>query len=65
MMALFEDEPRKKPKVHEIGQDLSMLSVGELSERIAMLNDEIARIEAELKAKGATKSAAEALFRRG
>ncbi len=64
-MAIFDDEPRKKPKPHEIGQDLSLLSVGELSERIGLLRDEIARLEAELAAKGSTKTAAEALFRRG
>jgi len=63
-MALFEDEPRKKAKPHEIGQDLSLLSVAELAERIALLREEIARLEGELAAKGATKSAAEALFRR-
>ena len=63
-MALFDDEPRKKAKPHEIGQDLSLLSVGELNERIAMLKAEVARLEAELSTKGATKSAAEALFRR-
>ncbi len=63
-MALFDDEPGKKAKPHEIGQDLSLLSVGELNERIAMLKEEIARLEAELSTKGATKSAAEALFRR-
>ena len=63
-MALFDDEPRKKPKQHEIGQDLSLLSVGELDERIALLRAEIGRLEAELQAKGTTKSAAEALFRR-
>ncbi|TGV91553.1 DUF1192 domain-containing protein, partial [Mesorhizobium sp. M2D.F.Ca.ET.145.01.1.1] len=50
---------------HEIGQDLSLLSVGELSERIGILRDEIARLETELKTKDNTKSAAEALFRRG
>ena len=63
-MAIFDDEPRKKPKAHEIGQDLSLLSVADLTERIGLLHDEIARLEAELQAKGATKSAAEALFRR-
>ncbi len=63
-MAIFDDEPRKKPKAHEIGQDLSLLSVADLTERIGLLRDEIARLEAELQAKGATKSAAEALFRR-
>jgi uncharacterized small protein (DUF1192 family) len=63
-MALFDDEPLKKPKPHEIGQDLSLLSVGDLKERVALLKAEIDRLEAELEAKGATKSAAEALFRR-
>ena len=64
-MAIFDDEPKKKARPHEIGQDLSLLSVGELTERIAILREEIARLEAELKAKDSTKSAAEALFRRG
>jgi uncharacterized small protein (DUF1192 family) len=64
-MAIFDDEARKKPRPHEIGQDLSLLSVDELSERIALLREEIARLEAERAAKGTTKSAAEALFRRG
>jgi uncharacterized small protein (DUF1192 family) len=63
-MALFDDEPLKKSKPHEIGQDLSLLSVAELNERIALLKVEIERLESELQAKGATKSAAEALFRR-
>jgi uncharacterized small protein (DUF1192 family) len=63
-MAIFDDEPLKKPKPHEIGQDLSLLSAGDLTERIALLRNEIARLEADLAAKSATKSAAEALFRR-
>ncbi len=65
-MSLFPEDDRPKPKtVHEIGQDLALLSVSELSERITMLREEIARLEAELQAKDSTKSAAEALFRRG
>lgn len=63
-MAFFEDEPVRKPKGHEIGQDLSLLSVGELNERIEMLRGEIGRLETELRAKGTTKTEAEALFRR-
>ena len=63
-MALFDDEPRKKPKPHEIGQDLSLLSVGDLTEGIALLRSEIERLEAEFQTRGATKNAAEALFRR-
>lgn len=63
-MTILDDEPAKKPKPHEIGQDLSLLSQNELAERIELLHAEIVRLEAELRAKGATKSAAEALFRR-
>lgn len=63
-MALFEDEPVKKPAPHVVGQDVSLLSAGELSERIALLKSEVERLEAERAARGATKSAAEALFRR-
>ena len=64
-MAIEDDDKPRKKVTHEIGQDLSLLSVGELSERIGILREEIARLEAELKAKDNTKSAAEALFRRG
>ena len=63
-MALFDEEPRKKLKAHEIGQELALLSVGELRERIALLQQEIVRLEAELSSKDTTKAAAEALFRR-
>ena len=63
-MALFDEEPTKPKRLHEIGQDLSLLSVDELGERIGQLRREIARLEEELASKGATKLAAEALFRR-
>ena len=63
-MALFDDEPAKPKRVHEIGQDLSALSVDELRARIGDLRAEIARLEGELDAKGSTRLAAESLFRR-
>jgi uncharacterized small protein (DUF1192 family) len=63
-MAIFDDEPVKPVRVHVIGEDLSRLSAGELTERIGQLKTEIARLEAELSSKGATKAAAEALFKR-
>lgn len=63
-MAIFDEEPRKKTPVHEIGQDLSLLSVGELRERIAQLEAEIQRLKADVDSKGVTKAAAEALFKR-
>ena len=64
-MAIFDDEAKKPKKTHEIGQDLSALSVGELSERVQILKDEISRLETEIRSKGQVKSAAEQLFRRG
>jgi uncharacterized small protein (DUF1192 family) len=39
-----DDRPRKKIS-HEIGQDLSLLSVEELTERVTLLKSEIARLE--------------------
>lgn len=63
-MGIFDDEPVKTPRRHEIGQDISLLSVDELAERINMLKQEIVRIESELAARNTTKAAAEALFRR-
>lgn len=63
-MALFDDEAARPKRSHEIGQDLSLLSVADLDERIALLRGEIARLEADRVAKGATKLAAEALFKR-
>ncbi len=63
-MAMFEEEPRKPVSAHVVGQDISLLSVDELSERIRLLKAEVERLEAERAKRGATKSAAEALFRR-
>lgn len=64
-MAAFDDDlaPKKKP-VHEIGQDLALLSVEELGERIAALQEEIARLEAERARKQASRSAADQVFKR-
>ncbi len=63
-MAQADEEPLKRARAHEIGQDLSLLSVEELKLRIDVLNDEIARIERELSQKGASRAAADALFKR-
>lgn len=59
----FEDLPKKKPQTHEIGQDLSAISVDELGERIALLKREIERIEAERAKKDKAKSIAADLFK--
>jgi uncharacterized small protein (DUF1192 family) len=58
-----DDAPPKKKPVHEIGQDLSLLSVKELGDRIALLCEEIARLEADVKKKTASRSAAESVFK--
>jgi uncharacterized small protein (DUF1192 family) len=64
-MALFDDDRPKPKRAHEIGQDLSLLSVGDLDERISVLKAEIARLEADKVTKQATRMAAESLFKLG
>ena len=64
-MPAFDEEERPKKKVaHEIGQDLTLLSVKELDERMALLKDEIGRLEADKGKKQATRSAADHFFKR-
>ena len=64
-MPAFDDEEKPKKKlVHEIGQDLTLLSAIELTDRIALLKDEIARLEADMAKKQAVKSAADTFFRK-
>ena len=64
-MAKDDEEDRPKKKIaHEIGQDLTLLSVGELTERIALLKEEIARLEANMSSKRASKSAADLFFKK-
>ena len=58
-MSLFDDDRPKKQPAHEIGCDLSLLSADELSLRIDMLKQEIARLEAERANKSASKSQAD------
>ena len=58
-----DDRPRKKI-THEIGQDLSLLSVEELSERIALLTGEITRLQEAAAKKRASKDAADSFFKR-
>jgi len=64
-MPAIEDDDRPKKKIaHEIGQDLTLLSVGELTERVALLKEEIARLEANMSSKRASKSAADLFFKK-
>ena len=57
-----DDRPRKKVS-HEIGQDLSLLSVEELNERIALLTSEIDRLREVATKKRASKEAANSFFK--
>jgi uncharacterized small protein (DUF1192 family) len=56
------DLPKKKT-THEIGQDLSLLSVFELNERIELLHEEIKRLEQARTAKASAKGAADLFFK--
>ena len=62
-MSLFDDDRPQKKTAHEIGSVLSLLSVDELAARIDLLRAEIDRLESEKTKKGASRSAAESLFR--
>jgi uncharacterized small protein (DUF1192 family) len=64
MPAIDEDERPRKKISHEIGQDLTLLSVAELTERINLLREEITRLEADIARKQATRSAADAFFKK-
>jgi uncharacterized small protein (DUF1192 family) len=59
------DEPRPSSATGiALGEELSKLSVAELSARIKALEAEIARVQAELARKKAHEASAAALFKR-
>jgi uncharacterized small protein (DUF1192 family) len=64
MPAIDDDDRPKKKLSHEIGQDLSLLSVEELAARVGLLHDEINRLEADMAQKRASRSAADQFFKR-
>ena len=57
------DQARPKPPAHELGQDLSALSLAELDERITLLEREIERLREARRGKEASKAAAAAFFK--
>ena len=63
-MPLIDDDPPKKKKAHELGEDLATLSLDELDERMGMLKSEIERIEAAIRAKRASADVAASFFKR-
>ena len=64
MPAIDDDDKPKNKIAHEIGQDLTLLSVEELAARAQLLRDEIQRIEADMKQKNASRAAADQFFKR-
>jgi uncharacterized small protein (DUF1192 family) len=60
-----DDEPLRKLARHEVGQDLSALSIEEIDARLLQLQVEIERLQQERARKQAVRGAADALFRKG
>ena len=64
-MPIIDDEPPKKKKAgHELGEDLSTLSLNELEDRIGLLKAEIERIETVIRSKRASADVAASFFKR-
>jgi len=64
-MPAFDDDDRPKKKIqHEIGQDLSLISVAELQERIELLRGEIVRLEADIARKQSSRASADQFFKK-
>ncbi|MFG1268422.1 DUF1192 domain-containing protein [Xanthobacter sp. DSM 14520] len=59
----MDDEALPPPREPLIAADISRLSVDEIEQRIADLKAEIARLEAALTAKLASRAAADAAFK--
>ena len=64
MPAIDEDDRPKKKIVHEIGQDLALLSINELKERIVLMKEEIARLEAAIASKQTSRGVADQFFKK-
>jgi uncharacterized small protein (DUF1192 family) len=64
MPANDDDDRPKKKIVHEIGQELALLSIRELEERIALLNGEIGRLQAAIASKQGSRNVADQFFKK-
>ena len=63
--AITDDDDRPKKKItHDLGQELALLSVKELEERIALLKAEIARLEASIAGKQSSRNVADQFFKK-
>ena len=61
-MAIEDDDKPRKKITHEIGQDLSLLSVEELTERIALMTSEIERLQVGRDEEARVKGCGEQFF---
>jgi uncharacterized small protein (DUF1192 family) len=64
MPAMDEDDRPKKKIAHEIGQDLALLSIKELEERITLLSEEIARLQSAIASKQGSRNVADQFFKK-
>lgn len=61
---MFDDEDQlRKPKSHDLGMPLEAMSVEELTDRISLLEGEIARLKAAIESKRKSRSTADAFFK--
>lgn len=58
-----DQEPTKPATRFQLGQDLSSLSIEELTDTIGLLREEIERLEAAKASKTSQMAAAESLFK--
>ena len=62
-MAMFDEDRPRKPATAVPGEDLTLLSLEELAERIEIYRAEIERLERDAEAKRRSRQAADAFFR--
>jgi uncharacterized small protein (DUF1192 family) len=61
---MLDDEHAPKPKTIFVpGQDVSLMSIAELTQTIEALKQEIIRLEVAISAKQGTRASAESLFK--
>ena len=58
-----DPDARRRVVAHEIGADLSSLSLHELDERVVLLEEEIRRLREEATRKASSRDAAAAFFK--
>jgi len=59
----IDEKPRPMPS-HMLGQPLDAVSIAEIDDRIALLREEILRLEAARAQKQAAQAAADAFFKK-